>query len=96
MFGQGGFSLGGAGGAVGAANKEKIAEVKGWIKEAGRGKRRGRGRGEPLFAFAWVSFLAPSFIRVTPIVSWTPVSLSRSRSLSIYLCVRVCVCCGSV
>ena len=42
MFGQGGFSLapagagGGAAGAVGAANKEKIQEVKGWIREVGR------------------------------------------------------------
>lgn len=35
MFGGGGpLKMGaGAGGAVGAANKEKIAEVKAWIKE---------------------------------------------------------------
>mmetsp|Transcript_14324 Transcript_14324/g.34922 ORF Transcript_14324/g.34922 Transcript_14324/m.34922 type:complete len:114 (-) Transcript_14324:1876-2217(-) len=35
MFGGGGpLSLAGGGGAVGAANKVKIVEVKGWIKEA--------------------------------------------------------------
>jgi hypothetical protein len=44
MFGQGGFSLApagagaGAAGAVGAANKEKIQEVKGWIREVGMGR----------------------------------------------------------
>lgn len=35
MFGRGGPLSMGGGAAVGAANKEKIADVKGWIREVG-------------------------------------------------------------
>jgi len=91
MFGGGGpLSLAGGGGAVGAANKVKIVEVKGWIKEA-RGKSP---KGERVDLPTDTRFVSPHtlFVSGPPITSFFHAPRSSPRPVLLTRTTRVDIC----